>query len=88
MEENRYTDRLPTDPGIYWNSTGAPEDDSIIVVIRGNRGNLIARRYDSNPHLWLESFGPYWAGPICKPEGSETIVVESEQMKAVSFPIK
>lgn len=71
METNRYTECLPTEPGIYWNSKGAPEDGSIISVVRGAWGNLIARRYEAEEYKWLDAFGPYWAGPICKPEAPE-----------------
>jgi len=72
MEPNRYTERLPTEPGIYWNkdTTDLPTEHRIMHVIDRN-GILMASHYNEGGLLTLGCYGRLWAGPICKPEAPE-----------------
>ncbi len=71
METNRYTECLPTEPGIYWNYT-TEYGEGWIIEVMSVRGKLDGRLYGSDEYFArLDSFSPYWAGPICKPEAPE-----------------
>lgn len=75
METNRYTKGLPAEPGIYWTTNGAGEETIVDVGCTGYLADtpiLKARRYGMLGYYWdITDFGPYWAGPICKPEAPE-----------------
>ena len=70
-----YTKQTPTEAGYYWNRRTLPGQgatveacESLHYLLPPRRTGYITELCDGDPmNIKVDSFGPYWAGPILPP---------------------